>query len=259
MRATKGYVAGVGTTSALIGAIGCAFALLTAVVAVHGWPLELRAPGTSTVEGRAPAGEDAWSAFHLLPAEHGRVARPHGRTRRGRAHGVVHTPSGPFASAFGPAASERVHETDGPAAGRAPLGGSAAGTAGSVPDSRAGATTAPVAGAGAGAPGGDGTTAPPPASDGSPTTLGGAVTEIASGAGTTVAQTGQQLADTTQGATTQLGDAVGQVSPAAGQAVTQAGQAAGGVVGGATSAAGQVVSGAGTTVGGLLGRLTSGR
>ena len=50
MRATKGYVAGVGTTSALVGAIGCAFAVLSAVVAVHGWPLRLRAPGV--VDGR---------------------------------------------------------------------------------------------------------------------------------------------------------------------------------------------------------------
>ena len=70
MRATKGYVAGVGTTSALLGAIGCAFAILSAVVAVHGWPLTLGSPGVATVDGggaaAGPAAAFAWPAGPLF-------------------------------------------------------------------------------------------------------------------------------------------------------------------------------------------------
>ena len=255
MRATKGYVAGVGTTSALIGAIGCAFALLTAIVAVQGWPLKLGDPGTSTVEGRGGTGTEAWSAYGPLPTAS--EARPAGRARRGRAQGAVPATSGPFASAFGPAASEPARETDRPVAGGAPLGSSAAGTAGPAPGSHAGATTTPGASTGSGATGGEPSASPPTA--GSDPTLSGAVTEVVTGAGTTVSQTGQQLGGAVQGATTQLGGTVGQVSPAAGQAVTQTGEVAEDVVVGATDAAGEVVSGAGMVAGGLLGGLTGSR
>src|SRR5215218_10276129 len=67
MRATKGYVAGVGTTGALVGAIGCAFAVLSTVVAVQGWPLGLAAPGVATFEGRAPDLGDAFAPSGVFP------------------------------------------------------------------------------------------------------------------------------------------------------------------------------------------------
>lgn len=257
MRATKGYVAGVGTTSALVGAIGCAFAVLSTVVAVHGWPLTLSGPSTPTVEGRSAAVEDAGARLGaFLEAPRGAA---HSRARVSRVAkteraGVAPASAGPVASAFGPTTAHGVPVTRGPR-GRSPSGGPAAGAASPSPGSAAGARPVPAAGAGSGS----GTTATPPPPADSSTTLGGAVTEVTGGAGTAVAQTGQQLAGAVQGATSQLGGTVGQLSPAAGQAVAQTGQVAGGVVSGATGAAGQVVSGAGATVGGLLGGLAGGR
>ncbi len=255
VRATKGYVAGVGTTSALIGAIGCAFAVLSAVVAVHGWPLTLQAPDASTVEDRGTGG-GALPSLGLFPAAQrtradGRAAAEPGRRARGI---VVRAGAGPVAGAFGPSADRRVPATHAPASGPAPAGAPAAGAAGSP------AQPSPSPGAGSGSAGSETTaTPPPPAADGSSPTLGGTVTQVMSGAGTAVSQTGQQLGGAVQGATSQLGDVVGQVSPAVGQAVTQAGQTVGGVVGGTTGTVGQVVTGTGTTVGRLLGGLAVGR
>jgi hypothetical protein len=263
MRASKGYVAGVGTTGALVGAIGCAFAVLSTVVAVQGWPLALSAPSMATLEQQADAGGEALPRLDAFAFASG---RPHahearlapetaGRTlRRGRAQ----DDGGPLAAAFGPGVGGRKPRADG--------------RAGVVPSAGVGASAAsPVPGAGEGSPvpspspspspvppsagGSSGADAPPPAGADSPPTLGGTVTQVTSGAGTVVSQTGQQLSGTVQGATGQLGGVVGQVSPAAGQAVAQTGQVVGGVVSGATGAAGQVVSGAGTAVGRLLGGL----
>jgi len=244
MRATKGYVAGAGTTSALVGAIGCAFALLSAVVAVHGWPLTLTTPGVQTLDGRTPAGADAFALPDVFPGvgAFGRSGRdPAGRPqaaarpRTGEPGGGA----GPFASAFGSRGS-----------GRAQRGGAGA---------RA-ASPSPTRGAGPSLPRGTGSgSAPPPgAGAGGTPTLGSTITQLASGAATVVAQACQGLGGALQGATAQLGGAVGQVSPTVGQAVVQTGQVAGGALGGATGAAGQVVSGAGTTGGGVLSGLGAG-
>jgi hypothetical protein len=259
MRATKGYVAGVGTTSALVGAIGCAFAVMSAVVAVQGWPLTLSSPGVTTVDGRAAGDADALPRLSDLfegPADALAARRSHARTRlasRTRA-GLAPTVTGPFASAFGPHDGAVAPASGG--SGNA--GSSGPGASAASPAPAAGGGTVPGQPGGGTATGGTGGSAPiPTGSDGS-TTLGGAVTQVTSGAGTAVTQTGQQLSGAVQGTTGQLGGVVGQVSPAVGQVVTQTGQVAGGVVGGATGTAGQVVSGAGATVGGLLGRLTGG-
>jgi trimeric autotransporter adhesin len=256
MRATEGYVAGVGTTSALMGAIGCAFALLTTVVAVHGWPLELSTPGPATVEDHGGM-EGALPPVGLFPAF--RRAVPAGGAGRpvqtGPRPGIAPARMGPVASAFGqPAGATRR-----PADGRTPSVGPAAGAAGkTLAADAAPATPTPVPRGDAG-PGSDGPPAASPPSDGgSSTTLGGTVVQVTSGAGTAVALTGQQLGSAVQGTTGQLGGAVGQVSPTAGKTVTQTGQVVGGVVSGATSATGQVVAGAGATAGRLLGGLGGG-
>ena len=55
MRATRGYAAGIGTTAALIGAIGCAFAVLSAIVAVHGFGLATASPDVATLDRSAGA------------------------------------------------------------------------------------------------------------------------------------------------------------------------------------------------------------
>jgi len=255
MRATKGYVAGVGTTSALVGAIGCAFVVLSAVVAVHGWPLTLSLPGASTVEDQGAAAESALPTLDVFPSAEGAADRDvrGGDGARGATTmrlGPAAADAAPVASAFGPDGGDRSAASGDPA-GRAPT----AGAAGPAPGSSAaqtGATPGPVGS------GGSTTTSPPAAPGDGATTLGGTVTQVTSTAGSAVTQTGQQLGGTVQGATSQLGGVVGQVSPAAGQTLTQTGQVVGGVVSGATGTVGQVVSGAGTTAGGLLGGLTGG-
>ncbi|HKG03732.1 MAG TPA: hypothetical protein VKB03_11150 [Conexibacter sp.] len=254
MRATKGYVAGVGTTGALMGAIGCAFAVLSTVVAVQGWPLSLTAPSVATLEEQAPSAAEAFpSLLDVFPAAGARRlasaagSAPHTTAQVLRA-GRVRGDGGPLTSTLEPVAGGPQRSAGG-SAGRVPSA-SAAGPAPGPGGSLAPAPAQPGVGSG-----GSGTSTPPAPSTGSSPSLGGTVTQVTSGAGTVVSQTGQQLSGTVQGATGQLGGVVGQVSPAAGQAVTQTGQVAGGVVSGATGAAGQVVSGAGATVGGLLGGL----
>ncbi|HET6449611.1 MAG TPA: hypothetical protein VFG31_10940 [Conexibacter sp.] len=259
MRATKGYVAGVGTTSALVGAIGCAFAVMSAVVAVHGWPLRLSSPSMTTVDGRTPSDADAFP--RLLDLFGGGLGVAHGHAAPQRAPAArlrvrrVSTVAGPFASAFGSHAG--VVAPTRRAADPVPVPRPGASAASPAPRaaSETIAPTPPSSGETYGGSGGSTTPTGPGTAD--TTTLGGAVTQVTSGAGTTVAQTGQQLSGVVQGTTSQLGGVVAQVSPAVGQVVTQTGQVVGGVVGGTTGAAGQVVAGAGATVGGVLGRLTS--
>jgi hypothetical protein len=264
MRATKGYAAGIGTTSALIGAIGCAFAVLSTVVAVHGWPLALGAPSTSTLESPGAAAEEALPSLGALgTAEAARRAPADRSVGAHPSAGVVPVNVEPVASAFGPSAGAPTRRS---ASGGTVAAGPAAGTAspGRATGSDAVARPAPAtrsdSDAGEPTQSPTPTPMPPPSSgSGSAPTLGGTVAEVTSGAGTAVSQTGQQLGGAVQGATSQLGGTVGQVSPAVGQAVTQTGQVVGGVVSGATGAAGQVVSGTGATVVRLLGRLTGGR
>ncbi|HZV75590.1 MAG TPA: hypothetical protein VFF79_17910 [Conexibacter sp.] len=266
MRATKGYVAGVGTTSALIGAIGCAFAIVSAVVAVHGWPLALSTPSVATLDGRgAAAAGDPFavarggvfaSASATRAAAHAGVVRLELATS-GRSAGGGDGRRGPLAGPPDLAGGQR--STSG-ASGRAPASGPGASAASPSPGPGSGSAPAPAPAPAPGQPvvGGGGGSGTPPAPSGSGAAasgLGGVVAQGTSGAGTAVTQTGQQLGGAVQGATGRLGVVVGQVSPAAGQVVTQTGQVAGGVVSGAAGAAGQVVAGAGAAVGGLLGGL----
>jgi hypothetical protein len=256
MRATKGYVAGVGTTSALVGAIGCAFAVMSAVVAVHGWPLTLAPSGVTTVEGRSADGADV--SPYLLDVFGGGGAWASRRGQGGRRAAArlraVGTPiaAAPVASAFGPRADVVVR------GGRQTPATRPGASAASPPPSGGGGSVPVQPGDGAAAGGSGGSTGSTGSGSGGTTALGGTVTQVASGAGTAVVQTGQQLSGGVQGTTGQLGGAVSQASPAVGQAVTQTGQLAGGVVSGATGTAGQLVSGAGAAVGGALGGLSGG-
>jgi len=248
MRATKGYVAGLGTTTALIGAIGCAFAILSAAMAVHGWPLTLGSdPGVPTLEGGAAPPEGAsLLAPGLLGAVRDAGAAP-APARRDGGRLVTSVPGGRGTLAGEPS----VSALDAPAGAPAPAGLPRTGAATASTGGRPG-TTPPTGGGTAGG----GT--PPPSSlpgsgAGASSTVGSTVTQVASGAGGAVTQVGQQLGGAVQDATEQVGGDVGQVSPAVGQTVTQTGQVAGGVVTGATGTVGQVVTGAGTAVGVLLG------
>lgn len=250
MRATRSYVAGVGTTGALLGAIGCAFAILSAVVAVHGWSLRLGAPEVATLDG----GGAAVRAQATFPWPAGTPAAGFGADGAGAARSRV--------EGAGPRAGERV----GAFGLVAPTGGGAPGASGGAPGAtapggtpRAVAAVPPAAGRPrAGGAGGGSAPAPPtgprplPGGSGVVPAAGATVTQAAGVAGGAVAQAGQQVGGVVQGATGQVGATVGQVSPSAGQTVTHAGEAAGGVVSGAGDAAGQVVAGAGAAVGGAL-------
>jgi len=269
MRATKGYMAGVGTTGALVGAIGCAFAVLSTVVAVQGWPLALTSPGVATLEEATPVSTDELPRLlDLFPsATSARSLAPAGAPAQRRTAQVVGTSRAQGDGAFRPVAERPELQGTGGGVGRAPHAGAGASTTSPAPGT-GGLTPSPVqpstgsggsasggSGSGGSGSGGPGTSTPPASGSSSPPSLGGTVTEITSGAGTAVSQTGQQLGGAVQGATGQVGGVVGQVSPAVGQTVTQTGQVVGGVVAGTTGAAGQVVSGAGTAVGTLLGGL----
>jgi hypothetical protein len=231
MRATKGYLAGMGTTTALIGAIGCAFAILSAAVAVHGLPLTLGdGMGVVTLDGGpAPPAR----ASLLTPGLLGRVsaaAAAAAPARRGHREPPAAAPGRPGVVAR----EQSVPALDAPAPRVQP------GTP--APRVQSGASPPPRP-------------APPPSGGGASATpaVGRAVTRVASRAGSAVTQAGQHVGGTVQGATQQVGSAVGQVSPAAGQTAAQVGQVADGVVSGATGTVGRVVTGAGTAVGGLLG------
>jgi len=246
MRATKGYVAGVGTTSALMGAIGCAFAVLSTVVAVHGWPLSPGASGVATLDGRSAADGAFPAAFDAFPGTAARRARGRASSpRRGSRSGAETTShgAGPLASAFGPASRRRAPATDG-APSRVPV--AATGARAATPAPRGGAAAPPATGDPADAP-----TGAPGA--GPKINLKNTITNTTHNTNTTITQTNQQLSGTVQTTTGQLGATIGQVNPVAGQTVTQTGQTAAGVVSGAAGTAGQIVSGAGATVGGLLG------
>ena len=56
MRATRGYLAGLGTTGALVAAIGCTFAVVSGVVAVRGWPGAQLGLQSSTLDGGGSGG-----------------------------------------------------------------------------------------------------------------------------------------------------------------------------------------------------------
>src|SRR5262249_4794471 len=112
MRA-KAYVAGLGTTGALIGAIGCAFAVLSAVVPGPGRPLPLPPPDRAAAgsPGVTPDGEplpQLRAAF--IPARvRDQVARDALAPDRRRVAGAVPLSDatgerGPLARAFEPAA-----------------------------------------------------------------------------------------------------------------------------------------------------------
>jgi hypothetical protein len=242
MRATKGYLAGLGTTSALVAAIACAFTILSAVVAVRGWTGAPSAPPVSTLDGRAAGLGEPFGALlgggRFGPADGARADGPRRAQRDATGRGDGAGAGNLLARLEAPGGGSRISGVSGQGAAAA---SSAAGGTQRLP----------------GSPPGSGGSDPRPGEPDEPSGggLGGAVTQVASGAGAAVTQAGQQLGGAVQGTSGQLGGAVGAVSPAAGQIVTQTGAAAGGAVGGASEAAGQVLADAGGAIGGVLGGL----
>jgi len=219
VKATKAYLAGLGTTGILI---GCFLVLLTvgsALVAFNGWPGVASGDGLERVVVKNQAERATARAERDATAKRGhavgerRAARAADRSARGTRRGSIRR--------------AEKSRTDGaePATGDS----SSAGPTPSQPASGSG-------GAHKGTGGGGTHTQVPAAPD-----LGNTVEQASGGLGDTVEGTTGGLGDTVEGATGGLGETVSGTGEAAGQAVDDAGQGAG-----------QVVEDTGRTVNGLL-------
>lgn len=185
MRATKGYLAGLGTTSALIAAIACAFAILSAVVAVRGWTGALAAPPVPTLEGGGAAlSGDPFGALLAGPVARGSTD---GAVRRARLDAIA----GEGAAGARDVVTRLDAWGDEGAVSGTTQDGEAIGSRSSAGATQLPPQRTPAAGGGVE----DGSAPPPAGSDQPPDggSLGGAVTQVAAGTGAVVTQTGEQL------------------------------------------------------------------
>ncbi len=231
MRATKAYIAGLGTTGILI---TCFLLLLTvgsALVAFEGWPGVASGDGLQRVvvknqaQRAASQSRQAGTARRGEPAVDRRGERAAERSERGVRRGSARRAEQSRTGGLSPATDDR--SSSGPAAGQP---GPGAGDAHTSAGGGAKRTQAPV-----------------PAPD-----VGNNVEQATGGLGETVQGATGGLGDTVQGATGGVGDAVGGVSPGLGETVSGTGDAAGQVVDGAGQGVGKVVEDTGRTVNGLL-------
>jgi hypothetical protein len=231
MRATKAYIAGLGTTGILITCFLLLLSVGSALIAFEGWPGAASGDGLERVVVKNQAERGAEQSRHRATAERDKVAAG----RRGK-RGAAPTARGvrrdsvrraePSRS-VGPTPATDDGSGSGPVAGRP----------------RSGAGDARTSAGG----GSKRTQAPARAPD-----VGNTVEQATGGLGDTVERTTGGLGDTVQEATGGLGDAVGGVSPGLGETVSGTGDAAGQVVDGAGEGVGQVVEDTGRTVNGLL-------
>jgi hypothetical protein len=233
MRATKAYLAGIGTTGILL---ACSLVLLTvgsALVAFQGWPGSAagdrlqrvvvtnqaeRAPAQSRQEPAAAARGDA--------ADARRAARPAESSVKGVRRSSVR------------------RAEDSRTAGPDPATGDSSGP---VPESGQpgpGARDAQTSGGGGG-----GTRTKAPVST---PNLGDTVEQSTGGLSEAVEGTTGGLGDTVRDTTEDLGDAVEGVSPSLGETVSGTGDAAGQAVDETGQGVGQVVEDTGRAVNGLL-------
>jgi len=259
MRATsRGYIAGVGTTGALVAAAVCAFVVVSAIVAFEGWPEVRLGLHPATLDGSAGSTADPIASARLGAEPAASVpSNATGETRGSARHGAV--PAGPGGDLGSGRLAGEAPAVPGEPPAHVPAGGGtgarrvAHGSVTEPSGSERGTDGTPTP---TPSPATPGDPTPPPAGGSSGAgTVGATVTQVTGTVGTTITQTGQQLGGTVGATTGQVGTLVGQLSPAVGQTVTQTGQVAGGVVSGATGTVGQVVQGTGQVVGSLLGGL----
>jgi hypothetical protein len=231
MRATKAYIAGLGTTGILI---TCSVLLLTvgsALIAFEGWPGVASGDGLERVVVKNQAERSAGQTRHRSTTQLGGAAAGR-RAERAAEHSPRRIRQGSVRRAepsrrLGPAPATDDGSSSGPPAGQ--------------PNSGAGDARTSAGG------GGKRTQAPAQAPD-----VGNTVEQATGGLGDTAENTAGGLGDTVQGTTGELGDAVGGVSPGLGETVSGTGDAAGQAVDGAGQGVGQVVEDTGRTVNGLL-------
>lgn len=271
MRTRKAFIAGLGTTGALMAAMVCMFAIVSAIVAFEGWPSLHLGRSATTLEDSgtraavAPQGAgatpDGDAGVDRASAAHSGSDRRHGHRRgvdrlgerpaQGSGDGSVPISAGGDVKGVAGVGTGGSNPTiaEPSTADRAPDGGRAA----TPPDPSDGPSDPAPAAPPSQPPPPSGGSGQPPASGGGG--LGETVNQVTTGVGGVVTQTGSNLGGTVTTTTGQVGAVVGQVSPQLGQTVTQTGQVVGGVVTGTTGTVGQVVQGTGGVVGGLLGGL----
>jgi hypothetical protein len=230
MRATKAYIAGLGTTGILI---TCFLLLLTvgsALVAFDGWPGAAADDGLQRVvvknqeeHATAESREDGTTRRHETAGARRGERATERRARRDRRGSVERARR---SRAYRPLPATDDRSGSGPAVAEPAPGASEAHTSAGG-DKRA---QAPIA-----------------APD-----VGNNVERATGGLGETVQGTTGGLGDTVQGTTDGLGEAVGGVSPSLGETVSGTGDAAGQAVEGAGDGVGKVVEDTGRTVNGLL-------
>jgi hypothetical protein len=229
-RATRAYLAGIGTSGSLLAGAALMFIVASALVAFRGWPhvAAQPSPGEVVVSPQASASPATPVARRLVlataAAAGGRIGARAPATRAPGGRGVV-----PRGRVTAPATSQSIGT---PATTSRPV------SAPSVPSS--GARSAPSVPSGC-ALGGCGSS-PAPAPTGPVKqvvqTVGGTLGGVVSGAGTAAGSTVQQTTST-------VGGAVSGVSPQVGGTVTQVGSGAANVIGGVTKTVSGVLSGIG--------------
>jgi hypothetical protein len=231
MRATKAYLAGLGTTGILIACFLLLLAVGSALIAFQGWPGVAAGDGLERVVVKNQAERAAARSGREATARWGehagdrRTVRAAERPARGVRRGSLRRAQQSQADGPAPATGDR----------------SGAGPAPSQPAAGAGDVHKSAAG------GGTRTQPPVAAPD-----VGNTVEQASGGLGETVQGTTGGLGDTVQGATGGLGDAVGGVSPGVGETVTGTGEAAGQAVEDVGQGVGNAVEDTGRTVNGVL-------
>jgi hypothetical protein len=229
MRATKAYIAGLGTTGILITCFLLLLAVGSALVAFDGWPGAAADDGLERVVVKNQAQRSPVSGSRHEPA-----AGPGEPARERRTDGAGKRSAGARRGSTQRAERSRVDEpAPAPDDGPSPVPGQAGHGARDV---RTG-----------GGDGARGIQAPAAAPN-----VGNTVEQATGGLGDTVQGATGGLGDSVRGATGGVGEAVGGVSPGVGETVTGTGDAAGQVMDGAGQEVGNLVEDTGRAVNGAL-------
>jgi hypothetical protein len=235
MKATKAYIAGLGTTGVLIAGFFVLLAVGSALVAFNGWPGA--AAGDELDRVVVEPESQLAPALKAERTDVRRVAQDARKRERGKA-GAANSARraavrrGGSDTSAGLGADSAPNTGAGAAPGAAPSGGSgASGERGNGGGRRAGGLPE----------------LPAPEPD-----LGGTVDGATDGAGNALQGATGGVGDTVREVTGGAGETVGGVAPGVGETVTGTGETVGGVVDGAGQQANGVVDGVGETVGSAL-------
>jgi hypothetical protein len=243
VRATRAYLAGLGTAGSMVVGAALLFVLASALVAFHGWPRADGAGGPARVVLSAPAGSATRVARRLAflaPAHPSAIARSRVATH-------------PRAASAGPNGRRAVQIVQGSGSHTGP---STIGRTGTTPRSGTPTTgpTQPPRRTTHGPPAS--TPKPPTTTTPSAPTAGGTVTTVVKKVAGTVSGTGSGVGDTVKKVTGTVGGTISNPpvpGGGAGSTVTPVTGTVGGTVSGTGSGAGDTVKKVTGTVGSVLG------